>query len=208
MRMTLLPILFLSILVGCGGGGGGGGSSTPPPLMLNIDSDSVRDGTVIDDGAGTGDSIDAGAAIRVGDDASNNELRGFVSFPLAGIPANSNVVSAVLELRPFLVPTGLPFPDVRTDHIGIGAGLSIDDFGAVARDPDFGALVDSGTGVFTLDVTTQVQDDLDNARTYSEFRVRSPIPTDGDGVADMHLFGSGSTAPDLRPVLRLAYRIP
>jgi hypothetical protein len=83
--------------------------------------------------------------------------------------------------------TGLPYAlgNVLVDHVDIGAALDATDYAAVALLANVGTLsTDAVLTVKFLDVKAEVLADIAAARTTSDFRLRFPATTDGDGLID------------------------
>lgn len=192
--------LAVLLLAGCGGSGGG-----PASIELQLAGTAAREGQVLSSGG-----VLAGNAIIVGDGAINQVLRGFISFDLSPLPAGATLVSASLQISQFLV-IGTPYSDLGAmvaDHVDLGAGLNSADFGAV---PILSAVATLFTtpalGTSTVDVTESVRDDLANARTRTEFRLRFAVATNGDAGQDTSQVGGTAvndepTQPPLRLILR------
>ena len=66
------------------------------------------------------------------------------------------------------------------------------------------------TGPRQVDVTAQVQDDVDNSRPLSQYRLRGAIGTNNDGVADWVIFSDAdnTTDPAQRPFLFIEFTMP
>ena len=61
-------------------------------------------------------------------------------------------------------------------------------------------------GPQTMEVTTQVQNDLDAGRPRSQYRVRGAVDTpNGDGVNDLIVYTDGLDPPTSAPSLRVVY---
>ena len=204
--LTFLP--FLPLLCACGGGDSAAPAARPAPVpipsTLSFTSDADRDGWATNLIMA---AYPISPFINVGDDGGNQELRGFVSFLLDGIPPNAVVTDAVLTLTRLLAPVGVP-PEIRIDHVDIGVDLDAPDFGAPALAADVGALTNTTGDEFSASVQAQVQDDVANSRMYSEFRLRSPSGTDGDSIADNERFVPSESGSAGHPLLVVTYYVP
>ena len=148
--------------------------------------------------------------IASGDDSGNDELKGIVHFDISSIPAGAIIDSATFRVYYYgynTPPTALP-GDAKVDHILSTTGnLTVGDFDSIALSSNIGQLVTTANRATypewrTLDVTTELQDDIDNSRSYSSYRSYISEGTDSDGVSDAYYFrewdyDSGSSAPEL-----------
>jgi hypothetical protein len=205
-----LPAFVSLLFAGCGGMGGPEDGPPAASAFVALTSSADVDGYVTSAGdVSTGSVI----GIPLGDNSFNDVARGFLRFHLAGIPAGSTVLSAVLRVHQGDV-TGLPYAtlgSLRVDHLDLGAGLDAGDDAAAALTSNIGAIsVDSGIELKSIDVTAQVAADLAAGRTTSDYRLRFLFGTDFDGASDYvqvndaedHL-GSGSV-----PLLLVTFVAP
>lgn len=145
-------------------------SPTPVPIKneLVINSEPRLDGFRTSNGSGSSVS-----AIQIG---SNSELvsRGFVTFDLQPIPSRVRILQA--RLRLFIVKeegNSNRLGDLLVDHLRYGDSLDAVDFSSVA-------IISSFTGLqqdpddeqwLTADVTGPIINDIDSARSDSQFRL-------------------------------------
>lgn len=199
-----IPMLTLAAC-----GGATGGLLEPPPsstAMLELASDPARDGFVYSADGGFTGGASTGLDIRVGDDSADRTRRGFLSFELNGVPPGATIVSATLEVSQEMTQ-GAPYflgPDLLVDHVELGGALGLSDFASPPLHPAFGVLSSLNTDeVKSMDVTAMVQDDIDNGRTYSEYRLWFPSATNNDGAFDAAYFNAAedSHGSGLVPVL-------
>lgn len=125
----------------------------------------------------------------------------YYSFDLSAIPDGAVVVSATLSL--YVRDTQGDPQDMmvlaRVDHVDYGAVFPDAPFDATALDLDFAQIADLATvGRRDVDVTDQVQLDLDDGATRSQFGIRGAVATDNDAVTDIFMltdaedtFGTG-----------------
>jgi hypothetical protein len=132
--------------------------------------------------------------IYVGDDVSNQGWRGFVSFDLSSIPAGATITAATLRIFQSGCD-GTPYSDlgnVLVDHLNYGDTLDGTDYDLPAIHSNIGILSDSsGHQWRELDVTIYVQDDINNGRVRSQFRLYRPIMTDYDSALDGDVLYAG-----------------
>ena len=109
---------------------------------------------------------------------------------------------------------GNPYEDlvrVVLDHVALGGELLDNGFDAPATAPQnlgFATLSDNETpDVKTAIVTPQVQLDLEEGRTHSQFRLRFQINTNLDGAQDFAVFADGEDKAGfgVLPELRVSY---
>ena len=206
--LTLTAALGASLLLtACGGGGGGGeddlvdenGQPLAPVTEFTIVSTPELDGVIMGDNAqvegrpdlkgGVGDfqflqAVSAGAV----------RAHTVYSFDLSEIPAGATVVSA--RLSTFTEST-LGDPEammalMRIDHVNYATNFPAN-FGAMQQlDINFATIADINTlGRKDIDVTQQVQADVDASRTRSQYRLRPAVESDFDPVTDMAFLTDG-----------------
>jgi len=124
--------------------------------------------------------------------------RGFVGFDISDI--QGTVVSATLKIYQIAADGEEdPYDDlgeIIVDHVNFGTSLdaSENDFGTAngndAIDANVGTISSDSTLEWkTLDVTTQVQNDIDSGRITSQFRFRFTTNTDEDDKTERVIFG-------------------
>jgi hypothetical protein len=165
-----------------------------------------------------GTAVSSTNDIAVGDNTANEGLRGFVSFDITSIPANAIITSAKLSLYQYSV-AGTPYTAFTTnaigvDHVDYGNSLDIGDF--IPPPPslhgDIGVLTPSTVTYEwkNLSVTNYVQDDLNNARTHTQYRLHFGSFTDGNNDNDIAFFESSEnwgTTGNI-PMLEVTYNLP
>lgn len=188
MFRNAIALTAALVLTACGGSGGL--SIGPQDQEIGIPANAFRTGYV----KNTGDVYTQANAllIRVGDYTNNSDYaRGFVSFPISGLPAGATILEANLYIGQEAV-NGNPFADlggqVRVDHMDLGAALDAGDFWIASA-----SVITNSIGVISLDptleqkgvvVTAEVQADYAAARNNSEFRFRFSPSKSNDGEAD------------------------
>lgn len=152
------------------------------PVGVFVDVTPVVVGSTADlDGEAGSDNTatSAGGAPRTGDvDNFPTDIayRQFYSFNLSGIPAGTIVSAATLRLYQASV-TGSPYDgtlgSVVVDHVDYGNSLDGADYATVPLLSNIGTLSSNDSeGYKTLSVASRVQDDLSNARSRSQYRLR------------------------------------
>ncbi len=156
------------------------------PYAVFVDVTPVVVGSSADlDGEAGSDNTatSTGGAPRTGDVENlftSTAYRQFYSFDLANIPTGTNVAAATLRLYQASV-SGLPYGgalgNVVVDHMNYGTSLDGTDYAAVALLSNIGTLSSDGSVSYkTLEVASRVQNDLDNGRARSQYRLRfSPL---------------------------------
>lgn len=156
-------------------------------------------------------------AFWLGDEASppNAILRSFVKFSLAGV--SGKLGSATLRLYIEFSKPDNGFDTVSPlDNIGLGDTLvvHIDDFGilfpsdfnapSIGNDPGilFSSTTNPNVGYISIDVTSAMQDDIDNGRAFTSFMIKMSTDTDGDGRIDEWFFSATeNTGTDQDPYI-------
>ena len=113
---------------------------------------------------------------------------GYYSFDVSELPADAVIRSATMRLYTVDTegdPQGMMVL-VRIDHVNYGSVFPQTALGATGLDFNFATISDIGTiGAHEIDVTEQLQADIDAGRQTSQYRLRGAIPTDSDAVTDL-----------------------
>jgi hypothetical protein len=156
---------------------GGGGTSTVARRRLDIVSTGVLDGWVRSDG----ELSNRGDGPGVGDLDTNQEVRLVLSFELGAIPAGVRVELATLRFRAARIvgsPQGLN--PLQIERIDMGTALGAVDFSTLPLSAPTSVTINNLLVVRDVDVTTLVQEDLDEGRSRTDLRLRLLGGTDGD----------------------------
>lgn len=104
--LGLVGVLAL-VLAGCGGGDGRSG-----PIVFEQLSDQAVDADIAYTGVGSPTIFPASSTgtIQIGVDGGGTEYRGFLDFPIAGLPLNADVQTAYVEVFVLDVPFGANVP--------------------------------------------------------------------------------------------------
>ena len=196
LGMTLL----LAILAGCGGGGGDGTS-------LTLTSEPALDGSISpgDPFGLTGGYTTTEAEDYIGDTAASGSCKIFLSFDISGIPVGSTIESATLTVyQSSYDQGGYGLGAVSVDHIYFGSTVaqSILDMPALSTISGFLAITYS-EGWKQLDVTSALQNDVDNTRSYSQYRMYH-LGSNDDGEYDQDGWYMGDSATN-QPELVITY---
>ena len=156
-------------------------SPTPTPIIKTktISSSASVDGFRSSNGGGN-DAID----IRAG---RNQFLvtRGFVSFDLSSIPSGSTITKATLRLYQTKTesnPYGIG-GNLLVDHLNYGVTLDNADYASAALLSSFATLTNNTTVEWKdATVTSEVQDDVDNGRERSQYRIHFATENKGGDV--------------------------
>ncbi|WP_075834696.1 Ig-like domain-containing protein [Deinococcus marmoris] len=179
-------------------------------LAYDVWGTAALDGWVRGDGAVNTTSD----RLRVGDgDASENNAayRSFLSFDLSGLPAaHKGIESAMMIVEQTLIE-GTPYTDLSVgpdalmmEPVNYGAALTSADFNTAALSSITDPMKKSKITNYALSVGSAVQADVSAGRTRSQYRLRFPSPTDGDGNADIVSLNSGENKGE-RPLLTVFY---
>ncbi len=165
-------------------------SPTPTPTPLSktkiISSTASLDGFRSSNGSGK-----ANLEIRVGRN-ENFVTRGFLSFDLSGLPSEITIQKATLRLYQAKI-IGSPYTTgttLKLDHLTFGDTLDLTDYSLPALYSNFETLTtNSSLSWKEADVTSQVRDDLANARSRSDFRIHFETEnTGGNSTGDSAYF--------------------
>lgn len=193
----LAPIALAGALLAAAACGGGGGDDNPGPTQLSIVSTPELDGTVSAGGAAPASRSDLQPGVGDGIfvvGSGTPQFQSFYSFDLSFVPAGGTVTSAVLSL--FLRQTAGD-PDgmmvlIRLDHVRFDDVFPATPLTPQVLEANFDQIDPTDVvGRRLIDVTAQVQADLDAGRTRSQFRLRGAITTNNDAVADVAFFTDG-----------------
>jgi len=99
--------------------------------------------------------------------------------------------------------------------------VHIDDFGtlfpsdfnapSIGNDPGilFSSTTNPNVGYISIDVTSAMQDDIDNGRAFTSFMIKMSIDTDGDGLIDeWFISATENTGTDQDPIIEYEYEFP
>lgn len=216
---TLSLILGLSALVlpACGGGGSGG----PEEVTLDAPNEPGLTGMTLNRNNGQEIWGNPGIKPPVGDleaPGFTQTYRAIYSFALPEIPADAVLVSAQLILHQRDAsgdPMGL-MQMVIVDHIDMGDtynGLAWGNFtlGTVsdAAGQPVPLSTDASLGERSIDVTAQVQADLDAGRVRSQYRLRGLLDApNGNGITDLMTYTDSRDPVDSAPRLLLTFQLP
>ncbi|MEM3595667.1 MAG: CFI-box-CTERM domain-containing protein [Candidatus Bathyarchaeia archaeon] len=161
----------------------------------------------------TGSVTTSTSYMYVGDNELNVYFRAFLKFSLSGV--SGIISSARLYLYVYGVtigPTGffvspLPNPGLGecvVIHINDYGSLDAGDFNAPSIGNDPGVLIGSiqtpNVGYLSIDVTSAMQDDVNNGRAWSAFMVKMTVNTNSDGMKNLwHLHASEQAGTDKDP---------
>lgn len=211
-RVALAALIGSSlVLIGCSGGGKGDKDGkkkedpmpeppvvTPAPqLEYTVDGDGDLDGVVFGDNAQVQSRTDLQPG--VGDFSAQGATGtprsvAYFSFDLPELPAGAQIKSATLSLYNRATqgdPQGMMVL-VRVDHVNYGTLFPQTLLGAQGLDFNIATISDIGTlGRKNIDVTEQVQADVDAGRERSQYRLRGAIASNLDNVADIALLTDG-----------------
>lgn len=220
MKLTAFALsLALSLPLAACGGGGGGNDDNNQPVQETIVSTGTLDGIIAFDnqgdvpvGGANGIPIVGDGPFVQGGQGSLNR-NGLWSFDLSSIPNNATITSATLRL---FVSGSANDPQgamglMRVDHVNFGATFpaSIGQINTLTF--DFAQINDFTTiGERLVDAATQVQNDVDNGRGRSQFRVRGAIGSNNDNVTDQTIFTDADNTANAanRPMLIIEYTTP
>ncbi|MHB1025978.1 MAG: hypothetical protein ACYC24_09785 [Desulfobacteria bacterium] len=197
--------VFALVLAGCGGG-----SSGPDPFVFEQLSDQTVDSYIAYTGVGSPSIFPASSTntIQVGVDAGGAEYRGFLDFPIGGIPSWADVRFAYVEVFVGSVPFGADVP-VLVELVDFQPPVLIEsDFFRSPPDPYLAPILgrslfyffpsdaSSPRNVVRIEVTSLVQRALQ--RLQPDFQVRLLLDPDPSAVTPAIVTlddGAANTAP-------------
>ena len=199
--LGLVGVLAL-VLAGCGG------SSGPDPFVFEQLSDQTVDATISYTGVGSPTIFPASSThiIQIGVDAGGTEYRGFLVFPIGGIPSSADVRLATIDVFVGSVPFGSAVP-VLVELVDFQPPeLLSTDFFRAPPEPYLPPILGrslfyfypsdalSPRPVVSIEVTSLVQRALD--RGQPDFQVRLLLDPNTSGPAIVTLDdGAANTAP-------------
>lgn len=175
---------LLAPLAACGAGG----TSDLRRRSLEVPSLGALDGVVRSDGEVTVQ----GGLPNVGDLASNQEMRMLLAFPLDDVPMGARITSAALRLRTTrVVGEPLLIDPLLIERVDIGTALDGTDFSSLALSSPTSVTMNSLLVTREIEITTMVQEDVDEMRSRTDVRLRLFGGTDGDLRDDWFGFETG-----------------
>ncbi len=178
-------------------------------------SNSINDGMIREcsEISGTGCEVDASSAtFTVGDDSSNRQVRGFLSFNTSSLPDNAEITSIRLKVRVESF-TGNPFEKRRQLKVdacpcfGSSAKLQPADFQAGESCVGAGAFDSKPVQVWYIAYLDSAVLPI-NLAGITQFRLRYSPDDDNDQRADYVNLYSGDADDSNKPMLVLRYSIP
>jgi exo-beta-1,3-glucanase (GH17 family) len=179
-------------------------------------SDGANDGMIREcsETSGTGCEVDASSAtFTVGDDSSNHQYRGFLSFDTSDLPDNAVITSIKLKAKPEST-LGNPFYKGRQLKVdacpsfGASVKLQATDFQAGENCIDAGLFNEKPVhGWYIADLDSGVFPYINLSGT-TQFRLRYNMDNNNDKRADYIKFYSGDAVDENKPILMLRYSIP
>jgi arabinogalactan oligomer/maltooligosaccharide transport system substrate-binding protein len=179
-----------------------------------------QDGWVLEstETSGLGGSLNATlTTFRVGDDASDRQFRGFLSFDTSALPDNAVITKVTLKIKGAGIVATNPFNthgpllvDVRKGIFGTNVALQLSDFQAAASLSSAGPIPNTPVnGWYTRNWTSGGVLTKINPAGKTQFRLRFAADDNDDGGADYIKFYSGNVAtPGNRPLLIITYHLP
>lgn len=185
--------------------------------LMTCPAESARDGFVRGNSTtGVGDladSVSSGvAALRVGDNASNLQLKAVLSQDTGAVPLAATLLGARLVLRcGTLGPSGMfDFGALQVEvRDGFFEGLETldpNDFGAPADASYTAGPLAVGQGYWTTIDVPRAHLSALNPGMSTQFRLSFATPTDNDGAADyIGFYADVAVSPENNPVLQVVY---
>jgi DNA-binding beta-propeller fold protein YncE len=167
--------------------------TTPYGIFVDVTPVVVGSSDFLDGEAGSDvTATSAGGGPRTGDVENfltSTAYRQFYSFDLVNIPVGTSVAAATLRLYQASV-SGSPYGSgtlgsVVVDHVNYGASLDGTDYATGSLLSNVGTLSSDGSvGYKTLGVSSRVQNDLNNGRVRSQYRLRFSLLDANSSASD------------------------
>jgi len=104
------------------------------------------------------------------------------------------------------MPSGSYEVPCYLDHVDYGLYLDVGDFNSGVFEYHIGDISETPeSGWRMLEVTQYVEEDIQDEREYSQYRLRFPIDTDYDNLTDVLIFGSGESTAGYEPYIRFVF---
>ncbi|HTP01022.1 MAG TPA: metallophosphoesterase [Anaerolineales bacterium] len=177
------------------------------------------DGQVIEstESSGTGGAANATATtFRVGDDASNRQVRSILSFNTAGLPDNAVIKSVTLKIKGAGLSPANPYGtlgnllvDIRTGAFGGNPALQAADFQVAPSRGAVMSIPNTPVSEWYSKALNSAYFAYINKTGITQFRLRFSIDDNNNHVADYIAFYSGDwSTPADRPILLITYSLP
>jgi hypothetical protein len=152
---------------------------------------------------------------KLGDDASDRQYRGILSFATGALPDNAVILSIKLRIRqlslvgtnPFITHQGLKV-DIQQPFFGTAVGLQLADFKAVADLNSFTTFSKTPVSGWYTATVKPTNFAYINLLGPTQLRLRFAKDDNDDLSADYLNFYSGNAAPTNRPKLIIQYYVP
>jgi hypothetical protein len=181
-------------------------------------SSASNDGWVLEstETSGVGDTLNqSSSTFVVGDNASDRQYRGILSFNTSALPNNAVITSVVLKTKKYAIVGTAPFSthnglrvDIRKPYFGSGASLQLSDFQASASRTLVGTFGSTAsTGWYSVSLSNTAFPYVNLTGT-TQFRLRFYKDDNDDRAADYLRLYSGNAASSNRPKLIITYHVP
>jgi len=200
-KSTCLKMLVMMVLVAVMAAGVGCKKSASNPTTITLLSEAALDGH----GVATGTSTLVLYA-TIGDYYNKNQVRGWVSFDLSGIPDGATIDSAVLSIyqRGEEYWGGYTLGPVLVEHVFFGTDIALAFAGGLLSKVAGMLATEFSAGFKSITVTVEVQNDMEQNRPKAQFRFFHSTPTDNDSnnTTDDWVMGD---SPTNQPKLAVTY---
>ena len=148
--------------------------------------------------------------IRVGDDANNDQVKGYASFDISTLPEGAQITNAVIRMNQEAVegvPYGVLGPGIAVDHVDLGFALELSDWDGNALGLNIGTLSSSpALGPVQVEVAQEIAIAVTLNRTTVSFRFAFPTTTNVDDTSDQAVFTKAGEL--LQPFLEVEATVP
>jgi predicted outer membrane repeat protein len=182
---------------------------------LTFQSVGAEDGWVLESGetTGVGGTMDpASTTLRLGDDASNQQYRGLLSFNTASLPDGASVVLTRVKVKKQALTGTNPFTthgkltlDLKKPFFGAALGLELGDFQAAATKSPAGSIGSALVSGWYSGLLNATSLGSVNKTGTTQLRLRFSLDDNNDHGADYLSLFSGNAPVSSRPVLIVYY---
>jgi hypothetical protein len=182
---------------------------------LAFQSVGANDGWVLESGETTsvGGAMNAASTtLRLGDDASNKQYRGLLSFNTASLPDTASVVLARVKVKKQGLTGTNPFTthgtltlDLKKPFFGAALGLQLGDFQASATTTPAGSIASALVSGWYAGLLNSAGMASVNKTGTTQLRLRFSLDDNNDHGADYLSLFSGNAPASSRPVLIVYY---
>jgi len=194
------------------------GAFEVPQTTLTFRSIGAHDGWILEssESSGSGGTLDGAAEyFRLGDNGSDKQYRGILSFQTNSLPGNAVLTSARLRIRKSGLAGGDPFStlgkiliDIRKGALDGSAALESQDFHADPSRINAASILNDPVSNWYSRLLPSSAFGYVNLNGLTQFRLRFRTDDNDNHLADYLKFFSGNASAGRRPQLIISYYVP